>query len=382
MTNDTVIKVENLSKHYTIAHENIAYGKDAQTSFKKNIMCAGEYLFNRLKNTTNNKKIGGSSEIFHALKDINFEIKKGERVGIIGRNGAGKSTILKILSRITRPTTGEVRICGRVSSLLEVGTGFHPELTGRENIFLNGSILGMSTDEIKRKFDEIVEFAGIEKFLDTPVKRYSSGMYVRLAFSVAAHLDTDILIIDEVLAVGDAAFQKKCLGKISQISGEGRTVIFVSHQMRVIRSLCPRVLLLENGTLTLDSNTSTVIEYYQNKGLESVSSKAWNLPNGPGDRVVKLLGVSIRNNKNELSDIFDVQDTIILEMQYIVLNNHKYQLTPNFRIFDSNDDLLFFTSDVSDGSVKYDKQVGAIYISKCLIPGNFLTFLYFKVYIF
>jgi lipopolysaccharide transport system ATP-binding protein len=205
---------------------------------------------------------GASSEDFWALRDVSFEVKRGEVVGIIGRNGAGKSTLLKILSRITEPTTGRVRLRGRVASLLEVGTGFHPELTGRENVFLNGAILGMSRAEIRKKFDEIVAFAEVEKFLDTPVKRYSSGMYVRLAFAVAAHLEPEILIVDEVLAVGDAEFQKKCLGKMKDVASGGRTVLFVSHNMAAVSSLCSRGIVIKNGFITLDGPAHNCIEFY------------------------------------------------------------------------------------------------------------------------
>jgi lipopolysaccharide transport system ATP-binding protein len=212
---------------------------------------------------TNDRTTSGGSDVVWSLKDINFEIEQGDAVGIIGRNGAGKSTLLKILSRITSPTTGDIKIRGRIASLLEVGTGFHPELTGRENIYLNGAILGMRKKEITRKFDEIVDFAGIERYVDTPVKRYSSGMYVRLAFAVAAHLESEILIVDEVLAVGDAEFQKKCLGKMGEVSkGEGRTVLFVSHNMGSIRNLCANAILLENGNLLLSDQVDKCINAY------------------------------------------------------------------------------------------------------------------------
>ena len=212
---------------------------------------------------TNNRTVKGESDIVWCLKDLNFDIEQGEAVGIIGRNGAGKSTLLKILSRITSPTTGSVKIKGRVASLLEVGTGFHPELSGRENIYLNGAILGMRKSEIKRKFDEIVDFAGVERYIDTPVKRYSSGMYVRLAFAVAAHLESEILIVDEVLAVGDAEFQKKCLGKMGDISkGEGRTVLFVSHNMDAVASLTSRAIFLKNGELASNGPTTETINHY------------------------------------------------------------------------------------------------------------------------
>jgi lipopolysaccharide transport system ATP-binding protein len=233
---ETVIKVEGISKKYELLHAGKNSGDSLVTAFTKGI--AG--LFSRDRD-------GSSKEEFWALRDINFEVKQGDRVGIIGRNGAGKSTLLKVLSRIVRPTSGRIEFNGRMASLLEVGTGFHGDLTGRENIYLNGSILGMSTKEINTKFDEIVAFSEIEKFLDTPVKRYSSGMYVRLAFGVAAHLDPEILIVDEVLAVGDVAFQKKCLGKMREISGTGKTILFVSHNMAAIQNLCNKGIILKNG---------------------------------------------------------------------------------------------------------------------------------------
>ncbi|CAN5423467.1 hypothetical protein BH10CHL1_BH10CHL1_06830 [soil metagenome] len=242
---DTVIKVENLSKSYTIRHQT----GERYTALRDVLSNGVKDMGNRLLGRPNGH-IDASSEEFWALNDVSFEVKQGESIGIIGRNGAGKSTLLKILSRITEPTSGRVRIKGRVASLLEVGTGFHPELTGRENIYLNGAILGMGSAEIRRKFDEIVAFAGIDKFLDTPVKRYSSGMYVRLAFAVAAHLEPEILVVDEVLAVGDAAFQKKCLGKMSDIAEkEGRTVLFVSHNMDAIQALCSKSLTLHSGQI-------------------------------------------------------------------------------------------------------------------------------------
>jgi lipopolysaccharide transport system ATP-binding protein len=250
---DTVIKAEGLGKKYIISHE----APEKYTTLREVIQRKTKALFRRPRNA------GSSKEEFWALKNINFELKRGEAIGIIGRNGAGKSTLLKILSRITEPTEGRVAINGRTSSLLEVGTGFHPELTGRENIFLNGAVLGMSRAEIKKKFDAIVDFSGVEKFLDTPVKRYSSGMYLRLAFAVAAHLEPERLIVDEVLAVGDAEFQKKCLGKMDEVSRqEGRTVLFVSHNMNAVMQLCKKVILLDAGEITAINDAEPVIKKY------------------------------------------------------------------------------------------------------------------------
>lgn len=238
-----IISVEGLGKRYTICHEG-------QTPYKS----LREELF-KLPGKLLHKGRQQSKEEFWALRDVSFDVMPGERLGIIGRNGAGKSTLLKLLSRITEPTTGRITLRGRVASLLEVGTGFHPELTGRENIFLNGAILGMSRAEVRRKFDEIVDFAGVEKFLDTPVKRYSSGMYVRLAFAVAAHLEPEILVVDEVLAVGDAEFQKKCLGKMEDVGKEGRTVLFVSHNVAMINYLCNSAMFLDRGRISLQSSS-------------------------------------------------------------------------------------------------------------------------------
>ena len=264
---DSIIKVKGLGKKYLISHEG---KKEGYTSLRDVISRNTRKLVRGKEKTTSLR------EEFWALKDVSFEIKKGEAVGIIGRNGAGKSTLLKILSRITEPTHGHIELSGRVASLLEVGTGFHPELTGRENIFLNGAILGMSRIEIKRKFDEIVDFSGVEKFLDTPVKRYSSGMYVRLAFAVAAHLEPEILVVDEVLAVGDSEFQKKCLGKMNDVSkNEGRTVLFVSHQMGTIAQLCSTTFVFNNGELKYSGATSNAIDYYteNNTGKVEVLNK-------------------------------------------------------------------------------------------------------------
>ena len=275
---DTVIRVENLSKKYILGHQEESY-----KTFRGAMTGAGKSLVNAF-NPRAKKEANQGKDEFWALNDVSFEIKQGDRVGIVGRNGAGKSTLLKVLSRITEPTSGSIRIKGRVASLLEVGTGFHPELTGRENVFLNGAILGMGKVEIQRKFDEIVAFAEVEKFLDTPVKRYSSGMYVRLAFAVAAHLEPEILIVDEVLAVGDAKFQKKCLGKMEDVGREGRTVIFVSHNMAVIRQLCNSAVLLHEGKLFLQDSAEPVLMKYISMN-ESISNK----------KVISRYGIELHN---------------------------------------------------------------------------------------
>lgn len=271
---DTVIQVENLGKRYIIAHQ--AEKNNRHDTLRDVITAGTKTVARKLLKPSSKSQLHPTREEFWALKDISFEIKQGDRVGIIGRNGAGKSTLLKILSRITEPTNGRIRIQGRVASLLEVGTGFHPELTGRENIYLNGAILGMSKVEITRKFDEIVAFSEVEKFLDTPVKRYSSGMYVRLAFAVAAHLEPEILIVDEVLAVGDIQFQKKCLGKMESVASEGRTVLFVSHNVAAVRNLCKSAILMNRGKLELQGDASTVLQHYIEGGATIQS--AYDVP--------------------------------------------------------------------------------------------------------
>lgn len=270
----SVIKVENLSKKYIIGHQ-----KQERYTALRDIMAEGAKRFkHKLIHPFAGLESDPAHEEFWALKDVSFDIQQGDRVGIIGRNGAGKSTLLKILSRITEPTSGRVTIKGRVASLLEVGTGFHPELTGRENIFLNGAILGMSKVDIKKKFDEIVAFAEVEKFLDTPVKRYSSGMYVRLAFAVAAHLEPEVLIVDEVLAVGDSIFQKKCIDKMTEVSKEGRTVLFVSHNLAAIKALCTNAIILADGKMKLGGSVQEVLNAYT-LGESQLSGKEINLSN-------------------------------------------------------------------------------------------------------
>jgi len=264
----TAIKVENLSKIYRLGEIGTGtISRDLERWFKTKLLGKEDPFLKIGESNDRSKK--GASDIVYSLKDINFEIEQGDAVGIIGRNGAGKSTLLKILSRVTTPTTGRINIKGRVASLLEVGTGFHPELTGRENIYLNGAILGMRKKEIDRKLEEIIDFSGVERYIDTPVKRYSSGMYVRLAFAVAAHLESEILIVDEVLAVGDAEFQKKCLGKMGEVSkGEGRTVLFVSHNMDAINLFCQNTILLKGGSLNYNGETNLAIKNYLNSNIK------------------------------------------------------------------------------------------------------------------
>ncbi|WP_442971790.1 ABC transporter ATP-binding protein [Rhodoplanes sp. Z2-YC6860] len=272
-----MISVENLSKRYLIGHQSAQ--RERYTALRDVVSREVRNFLRKASDLVAGRQIvqGDEVEDIWALKDVNFEVKQGEAVGIIGRNGAGKSTLLKILSRITEPSSGLVKLRGRVGSLLEVGTGFHPELTGRENIYLNGAILGMSRKEIRRKFDEIVDFADVEKFLDTPVKRYSSGMYVRLAFAVAAHMETEILVVDEVLAVGDAQFQQKCLGKMTAVAQQGRTVLFVSHNMVAVRNLCNRTIVLSGGSATVFEDVASGIRLYA-EGNGSGGTNSWLRP--------------------------------------------------------------------------------------------------------
>ncbi len=270
----TVIRVEGLSKKYIIGHQSDGGYSTFREMVAKSIRNTGKRFLHPFRSSSSEPLTTlDNTEEFWALRDVSFEVKQGERVGIIGRNGAGKTTLLKILSRITEPTGGKVSINGKVASLLEVGTGFHPELTGRENIFLNGAVLGMGKDEIKRRFDEIVDFSEVERFLDTPVKRYSSGMYVRLAFAVAAHLEPEILLVDEVLAVGDAQFQKKCLGKMEDVSRLGRTVLFVSHNMNAINRLCSRTMLISEGAIVNIGSTDDIVKQYISIGDEECISR-------------------------------------------------------------------------------------------------------------
>lgn len=298
-----VIKVEHLGKSYLIRHQGQSSYVALRDVIAEKVKGTLHSTANLVKNRTVRKT--RTKEEFWALDDINFEVGSGERIGIIGKNGAGKSTLLKTLSRITVPTKGRISINGRVSSLLEVGTGFHPELTGRENIYLNGAILGMHRYEIKSKFDEIVEFSEIGKFLDTPVKRYSSGMYVRLAFAVAAYLESEILIVDEVLAVGDAQFQKKCLGKMQDISKEGgRTILFVSHNMQAISNLCERVILINKGNIVQDDVTAKVIQNYLMFETSKSGFIEWKNNNGPGDSTVRLKAIRVMDQDNNIRNHF------------------------------------------------------------------------------
>lgn len=315
---EIAIKVENLSKAYQLGDFSTGtLSRDIQRWWT--MMRGNEDPFLTV-GETNDRATKGTSDIVWSLKDINFEIKEGDAVGIIGRNGAGKSTLLKILSRVTSPTTGNIKVKGRIASLLEVGTGFHPDLTGRENIFLNGAILGMKKSEIKRQFDAIVDFAGIARYTDTPVKRYSSGMYVRLAFAVAAHLESEILIVDEVLSVGDADFQKKCLGKMSDVSqGQGRTVLFVSHNMGAVKQLCNTGILLTNGTLSLNSKVDQVIDAYMDVG-DGLAEL--NLENDFA-KPIQLLSLSLLNELGEKASFVKFNEKALIQFAVKHTGNQK-----------------------------------------------------------
>lgn len=361
----SVIRVENLGKKYILTHQRQEPYFALRDVMSESIRGFGKTLFKP-------KSFVQEHEEFWALKDVSFDIQQGEKVGIIGRNGAGKSTLLKILSRIVEPTTGRVGIKGRVASLLEVGTGFHPELTGRENIYLNGAILGMTRAEIARKFDEIIDFAEVERFLDTPVKRFSSGMYVRLAFAVAAHLEPEILLIDEVLAVGDASFQKKCLGKMDDVSKkEGKTIFFVSHNMQAIRQFCQRCILLKSGAVALDTDTDFVIkEYLQNNCSTENGDINLAISRLPKDSAFRLENVQIFQNEEPVSRV-ENGEPLEIEIRYSVLEK-TIGLRVFFDLYDRDENLLFrtFHDDCGD-NIK--SILPGSYISKGVIPANFLS---------
>ncbi|MBE9242839.1 polysaccharide ABC transporter ATP-binding protein [Synechocystis salina] len=365
---DVMIRVENLGKKYMIGHQ--AEGRSNYVALRDVLADGAKSLVKQF--TGRGKGDRQTKEEFWALKDVSFEVKRGECVGIIGRNGAGKSTLLKILSRITEPTTGRVELHGRVASLLEVGTGFHPELTGRENIYLNGAILGMTRAEIKKKFDEIVDFAEVERFLDTPVKRYSSGMYVRLAFAVAAHLEPEILVVDEVLAVGDAAFQKKCLGKMGDVATkEGRTVLFVSHNIDSINRICPKTIFMKNGSIYCYENTRESISKYIGLSFVNKNTKAWTLSHVHENKAVYFLRAIVHNKDQLIKSDFTVSEKIGITFEYQVMQEGMI-LTHGCNLFNEQGINILNSHDVVS-DIRLKKRIPGNYTATVWIPENFLA---------
>ena len=369
---DIILKAENISKQYrlglvgtgTISHDLNRWWYKVRGK-KDPYLKIGE---------ANDRSVKGNSDYVWALKDINFEVKQGEVLGIIGKNGAGKSTLLKILSKVTSPTTGVIKTKGRIASLLEVGTGFHGEMTGRENIFLNGAILGMTKIEIRSKIDEIIDFSGCERYIDTPVKRYSSGMTVRLAFAVAAFLEPEILVVDEVLAVGDAEFQKKAIGKMQDISrGEGRTVLFVSHDMNAILKLTTRVILLENGVVSCIGRPKEIVDNYIMGETKAKSFKKWLKDKEPGTINAKLKSISVTNFEGAINFDFDITEKIKINIEYIDTNMDNKN-TAIIHIKDEKDLVLFASNEFDNPDWKkiHNKEKGVIK-AICTIPGNFLA---------
>jgi lipopolysaccharide transport system ATP-binding protein len=354
----SVITVENLSKHYIIDHKK---GKGSNS--------LRDAITGTVKGWFGGK--GDTDELTHeefwALRDVNFSVERGDRVGIVGHNGAGKSTLLKILSKIVEPTTGQVRIRGRVASLLEVGTGFHPELTGRENIFLNGSLLGMRRDEIKASFDEIVAFAGVERFLDTPVKRYSSGMYVRLGFAISAHLNPEIMIVDEVLAVGDADFQKKSLGKMRDNSASGRTILFVSHNLTAVQALCNKTLYFEKGQLIEQGETNQVVASYLSKVARTRLRREWTTPDeAPGNDLVRIRRIELMPELPEGATHIDVRTPMRVQFAFWNLMD-RANLNLSLHVHSLTGECIF---NIGSQSQLYEK---GLIQGECVIPGYFLN---------
>jgi lipopolysaccharide transport system ATP-binding protein len=352
------IEAQELSKLYRIGQMHAAYGTMRDSMARAAARLAG-------------REEPHEREELWALRDVSFSVREGEVLGVIGRNGAGKSTLLKVLTRITAPTSGRAIIKGRVGSLLEVGTGFSGELTGRENVFLNGSILGMKRREIQRKLPDIVEFSGIEKFIDTPVKRYSSGMYVRLAFSVAAHLEPEILLVDEVLAVGDAEFQQRCLGRMEDFSGTGRTVLFVSHNMQTINQLCDRAIWLDGGTIVEDGEPSEVVTHYLHSSHSSGSRIAWpDDESAPGDDLARLLSVRAIDEDGDTIETIDVRNAVGIEIRFRVLRKGP-AVFAKIRAHDRRGDIAFNAMDV--GAQAQESSTPGVYHATAWIPPNFLN---------
>jgi len=379
MNRDIAIKVENISKCYRIGLKEDRHDTFGMSMFnfiksplKNYRKYRALYKFDDMKFDQDANLDNNPSDIVWALRDVSFDVKEGEIVGIIGLNGAGKSTLLKILSKITVPTSGRATIRGRISSLLEVGTGFHPELSGRENVYLNGTILGMRKKEIDRKFDEIVDFSGIEKFIDTPVKRYSSGMKMRLAFAVAAHLEPEILLIDEVLAVGDARFQDKCLDKMKDVGRHGRTVLFVSHNMPAVTRLCPRTIMLNGGRVQLDDSSHRVVSAYLHTDKATKAERAWHdLREAPGDEVVRLCSVRVRNKDGRVAEAVDICQPISIEVEYEMLQS-GYMLDITCHFVTEEGVKAFISIDNDPAWQKTPRQIGH-YVSRVWVPGNLLS---------
>jgi len=372
---EPAIKIEGVSKVYRIGtrgNVNDSMGRGVIEFIKSPVANYRKYRsLYRFSNEELSDNYAGD-DILWALKDVSFSVAPGEVVGIIGINGAGKSTLLKVISRITPPIAGKITIRGRVSSLLEVGTGFHPELTGRENVYLNGTILGMRRLEVDRKFDEIVDFAGVDKFLDTPVKRYSMGMRVRLAFAVAAHLEPEILIIDEVLAVGDAEFQKKCLNKMEDVGKEGRTVLFVSHNMAAITRLCHRGILLSAGSVIADGEAQKIVSSYLTSGLGTTAAREWpDRSDAPGDDTVRLNAIRVIDRQGNVSEGVDIRKPVGIEMEYEVLKGGEV-LMPYFRLSNEEGIVIFSTID-QDRQWHNKARPPGKYVSTAWIPGNLLS---------
>jgi lipopolysaccharide transport system ATP-binding protein len=367
-----VIKVENLSKAYQLGQIGTGTISRDIDRFVKTKILGKEDPFLKI-GETNDRSSKGNSDIVWSLKDINFEVNQGDAVGIIGKNGAGKSTLLKLLSRVTSPTTGNIKVKGRIASLLEVGTGFHPELSGRENIYLNGAILGMRKKEITRKLDEIIDFSGVERYIDTPVKRYSSGMYVRLAFAVAAHLESEILIVDEVLAVGDAEFQKKCLGKMGDISKtDGRTILFVSHNMAAVQNLCSKSFVLEKGNISFIGNSNNAIDYYLNSNQQEDTNNALNnFIDNQNDDTFYLKSFTIYQNSKNTDTVVTNEDICI---------NYKFEVYKNvlglrigFDLIDLVTGLVIFRTFHDDNEKQINQFHSGNYNFNVTIPKDFLA---------
>jgi lipopolysaccharide transport system ATP-binding protein len=367
--NNKAIVVNNLSKRYRIGVKDVIHDSLATTivSWLK----APFSNYKKLRSLSEFDESGDVDDVIWALRDLSFEVAEGEVLGIIGKNGAGKSTLLKILSRITNPTSGTVRISGRVSSLLEVGTGFHPELTGRENVYLNGTIIGMSKKEIDRKFDEIVNFSGVEKFIDTPIKRYSSGMAVRLAFAVAAHIEPEILIIDEVLAVGDAEFQKKCLGKMQSVGREGRTVLFVSHNMLAINQLCKRVVWLEDGKKKMSGSPQDIIAKYLSQGTTGMAEWVNQIDDSLTYQEVVFRSVRILSEMGEPSSVFEFDSSMNIEIKYVI-NNTVKNLTICYQLYNSQGIIVYESLDTDIPEYQGIVREKGSYKSTCHIAKSFL----------